>query len=128
MTCPAGSRYPLVILASPVSQPFSFRHSASSSGPAPLWMAPSTPPPPSSERFAALTMASTARVVMSVWMISIVSFMRSALSRQPAQQREVDGIHLVVVPLGGFQELGNGCESRVVHDEPERFQPHGPLA
>ncbi len=42
----------------------------SSSGPAARWMAPSTPPPPSSERFAALTMASTASVVMSATQIS----------------------------------------------------------
>ena len=48
-----------MILASPVSQPWSFRHSASSSGPAASWIAPSTPPPPSSDEFAALTMAST---------------------------------------------------------------------
>ena len=37
----------------------------SSSGPAARWIAPSTPPPPSSDELAALTIASTARVVMS---------------------------------------------------------------
>jgi len=57
-----------VILASPVSQPLSVWHSASKEGPAAEWMAPSTPPPPSREVLAALTMASTARVVMSVRM------------------------------------------------------------
>src|SRR3954467_14089281 len=51
--------------ASPVGQPPRVRHSCSSSGPAARWMAPSTPPPPSSDWLAALTMASTARVVMS---------------------------------------------------------------
>src|SRR5580693_5730343 len=70
MTCFAGSRYPRVILAAPVSQPPSVRHSASSSGPAARWIAPSTPPPPSKLRLAALTMASTASVVMSATQIS----------------------------------------------------------
>src|SRR2546421_319282 len=37
------------------------------------WIAPSTPPPPSSERFAALTMASTATVVMSATRTSQVA-------------------------------------------------------
>src|SRR6185437_6891048 len=53
--------------ASPVGQPPSLRHSAKSSGPAARWIAPSTPPPPKREVFAALTIASTASVVMSVW-------------------------------------------------------------
>jgi hypothetical protein len=34
-------------------------------GPAARWIAPSTPPPPSNDEFAALTIASTASVVMS---------------------------------------------------------------
>src|ERR1019366_5601842 len=67
----AGRRYPLVSCAWPVWQPWSRRHSLRSSGPAARWIAPSTPPPPSSEQFAALTMASTARVVMSVLRIAI---------------------------------------------------------
>src|SRR6516162_5577557 len=65
MTCFAGSLKPRVIFAAPVSQPPSVRHSASKSGPAARWIMPSTPPPPSSLRFAALTMASTPSVVMS---------------------------------------------------------------
>src|ERR1700687_3861412 len=65
MTCPAGKRYPRVSRASPGAQPPSVRHSASSSGPAARWIAPSTPPPPSSEALAALTMASTISRVMS---------------------------------------------------------------
>src|SRR5262249_56339144 len=47
------------------AEPPSVRHSASKSGPAARWIAPSTPPPPTSVRFAALTMASTLSVVMS---------------------------------------------------------------
>src|SRR5438067_7376398 len=61
----AGNLYPRVIFALPASQPPSVRHSASSSGPAARWMAPSTPPPPSSVGLAALTMASTGSSVMS---------------------------------------------------------------
>ncbi len=45
--------------ASPVGQPPSARHSSSNSGPAARWIAPSTPPPPSSDVLAALTIAST---------------------------------------------------------------------
>ena len=47
-----------VIFALPVLHPCSALHSASSSGPAAAWMAPSTPLPPSREVLAALTMAS----------------------------------------------------------------------
>src|SRR5690242_18803248 len=36
-------------------------------GPPRRWMAPSTPPPPSSDEFAALTIASALRRVMSPW-------------------------------------------------------------
>ena len=49
-------------------------HSSSNAGPAARWIAPSTPPPPSSVSLAALTIASTARVVMSPCQTSI--FMR----------------------------------------------------
>jgi hypothetical protein len=66
-----GQAIPLVSFAWPVLQPWSRRHSLRSSGPAARWIAPSTPPPPRSEQFAALTMASTARVVMSVLRIAI---------------------------------------------------------
>ncbi len=65
MTHLAGNRYPFVILASPVAQPFNVRHSANNSGPAARWIAPSTPPPPSRDVFAAFTIPSTANVVMS---------------------------------------------------------------
>src|SRR5439155_19226120 len=73
MTQRDGSRCPPVILASPVGQPPSPRHSARTPGPAARWMAPSTPPPPSSELLAALTMASTSWTVMSPWTTSIIA-------------------------------------------------------
>src|SRR5882672_7698548 len=59
--------------ASPVGQPPRVRHSASNCGPAARWIAPSTPPPPSNELFAALTIASTSSLVMSVRVSSIRS-------------------------------------------------------
>src|SRR5262245_3724332 len=59
MTWRAFSRKPSVIRASPVWQPPIFRHASRSSGPAARWIAPSTPPPPMSEVFAAFTTAST---------------------------------------------------------------------
>src|SRR5439155_11426670 len=65
MTWRALRRWPPVILASPVLQPWSRRHSSTRPGPAARWMAPSTPPPPSNDELAALTMASTSSAVMS---------------------------------------------------------------
>ena len=56
---------PVVNLASPVSQPFSSLHSLFNKTPAALCISPSTPPPPISEEFAALTMASISSLVMS---------------------------------------------------------------
>ena len=53
-----------MIFASPVSQPLSVRHSASSPLPAARWMAPSTPPPPSNDSFAAFTIASTESILV----------------------------------------------------------------
>ena len=76
----AGSRYPFVIFASPVRHPPSVRHSSSNSGPAARCIAPSTPPPPSKLRFAALTMASQCRVVMSA-QITCVFFIWSHFLR-----------------------------------------------
>src|SRR5262245_21982150 len=58
MTKRAGRRPPGVSLASPVAQPPSSRQAARISGPPARWIAPSTPPPPSSVVFAALTIAS----------------------------------------------------------------------
>ena len=45
-----GEPIALVIFALPVSQPCSMRHSGQKLAPA-AWIAPSTPPPPSSEQF-----------------------------------------------------------------------------
>jgi hypothetical protein len=41
-----GRRYASVTLAKPVGQPSNRAQSISKRGPAPLWIAPSTPPPP----------------------------------------------------------------------------------
>src|SRR5665647_783365 len=71
MTQRAGRSPAPVATASPTGRPSGYavrrssRHSASSRGPAARWMAPSTPPPPSRELLAALTIASTRSVVMS---------------------------------------------------------------
>jgi len=70
-----------VIFADPVSQPPNVRHSASSSGPAARWIAPSTPPPPSSVRFAALTIAAASSVVMSATQMSSRAVPTSAVTR-----------------------------------------------
>src|SRR5208282_6752861 len=77
----AGSAYPLVMTASPVLQPPSLRHSANSWGPAARWMAPSTPPPPRRETLAALTIASTRRVVISSRTALIVAYDSTARAR-----------------------------------------------
>ena len=70
-----GSLYAPVILLSPVRHPPSVRHSSNNSLPAARCMAPSTPPPPNREQFAAFTMASTCSCVMSPTIIFIRSFM-----------------------------------------------------
>lgn len=52
--------------------PWSVLHSARSSGPAALWIAPSTPPPPRRELFAAFTIACTSvTFVMSPFIVLI---------------------------------------------------------
>lgn len=61
----AGRLYPPVIFASPVLQPIRRLHSMSKRGPAALWIAPSTPPPPKRDLFAALTMTSIDNCVIS---------------------------------------------------------------
>src|SRR6266576_3303876 len=61
----AGSRPAVVAFASPVGQPPRRLDSARISGPPARWIAPSTPPPPSSDSFAAFTTASTACSVKS---------------------------------------------------------------
>src|SRR5207245_6615497 len=72
MMCLTGLSAPApVILASPVGQPPSGRHSSSSSGPPARWIAPSTPPPPMRLELAALTMASTGSRVISPTLMRI---------------------------------------------------------
>src|SRR5712672_771849 len=89
MTCPAGRRYPRVSRALPGGQPPSVRQLASSSGPAARWIAPSTPPPPSSEVLAALTIASTVSRVMSPNSIRIRSRGISSLAiARPVEKQE----------------------------------------
>src|ERR1700736_5072310 len=91
----AGNRYPFVIFASPVLQPPNVRHSSSNSGPAPRWIAPSTPPPPSRDVLAALTIASTDSFVISVFCTEIRLFTRFCLvqgsirTSYPVWQREL---------------------------------------
>src|SRR5690606_24975144 len=67
----AGRRPAPVATASPAGSPSgrvdarNARHSSRSAGPAAAWIAPSTPPPPSSDELAALPIASTCSRVMS---------------------------------------------------------------
>src|SRR5262249_12112519 len=61
------------------AQRASVLHSASNSGPAARWIAPSTPPPPSRVRLAAFTIASMGSVVISATTISRTVFPISAL-------------------------------------------------
>ena len=65
---------PVVIFVMPVSHPPSSAHSSSNEYPAALCMAPSTPPPPSSLEFAALTIPSISSFVMSPWYSEIILF------------------------------------------------------
>src|SRR6187401_1652289 len=69
---------PGVMRASPVGHPPTRAHACASSGPAARWIAPQTPPPGARLVFAALTMASTSRVMMSatraVSTVLVVSF------------------------------------------------------
>ena len=61
----AGRSNAAVTFASPASQPPRGRQAASNAGPAARWIAPSTPPPPRSDEFAAFTIASTISCVIS---------------------------------------------------------------
>lgn len=86
-----------MILAEPVSQPPSFRHSFNRPRPAALWIAPSTPPPPSSDLLAALTIASTARVVMSPRMRPIRSLRDWDGAGEASAGFEVGGMSFLVL-------------------------------
>src|ERR1039457_5093079 len=102
MTWRAARRPPPVITADPVGQP-RWRSDSSRirSGPAARCIAPSTPPPPASEAFAALISASTFRVVMSA---------RRSTMLPPATAR---------VRGSGSIRTGEG-EAHVVSAKPER--------
>src|ERR1700722_12574156 len=65
MTNFTGKPNSRVSLASPTMLAPGPRLAGNNAGPAARWIAPSTPPPPNSELFAALTMASTDSAVMS---------------------------------------------------------------
>jgi len=67
-----AGRFPAVVAtASPAGSPSGYRdarsarHSSRIAGPPLRWIAPSTPPPPSNDEFAALTIASTVCAVTS---------------------------------------------------------------
>src|SRR5262249_17872754 len=71
MTNRAGNPKPGVSAAPPVGQRPIAAQAFASAGPALRWIAPHTPPPGARDSFAALTMASTSRLVMSprrIWM------------------------------------------------------------
>src|SRR5437660_1755684 len=82
----AASRPAPVTFASPGSQPPSARHCSSNSAPAARWIAPSTPPPPSSVGFAALTIASasSSRVMSPRCSVSVAGAVRSSIARRLA--------------------------------------------
>src|SRR5215211_2530872 len=75
ITMLAGKSPAVVALASPGSQPPSRLDSSRIAGPPVRWIAPSTPPPPSREVLAALTIASTETFVMSPCLSSMRSVM-----------------------------------------------------
>src|SRR5881296_2057214 len=115
MTKRAGSRPPRVSLASPVTQPPSVRHSARISGPPARWMAPSTPPPPSSDELAAFTMASTSCVVMSPATISITVVSLShvhadRITRARKRMTEL-GVDVLLLSLGADLPYFTGYEA-----------------
>ena len=69
--------------AFPVAQPPMAAHASSSSGPAAAKIAPHTPPPRRSSRFAAFTIASTRSTVMSPRTASILMLASLAADRRP---------------------------------------------
>src|SRR6185503_17096932 len=91
-------------------------------------MAPSTPPPPSNERLAAFTMASTSSVVMSattmsrtVWPISAESaVMRASLSRAGSSccgLKVQAGAHTDIVVVGVQETAGGAAAIGAQHFE-----------
>src|SRR5208282_996330 len=85
MTYFAGRRPPVVRTALPAGRrPIlaTMRlHSSRIDGPPARWMAPSTPPPPSREELAALTMASVVSLAMSACPWSSIALLFAKVSR-----------------------------------------------
>src|SRR5215469_6511471 len=113
MTCLADRRCPLVILASPAGHPPRSRHSSSRSGPAARWIAPSTPPPPSKDEFAALTIASTRSVVMSA--LTAVSLV--AMGNDPSPGRDGHSSNCVIPARSDSLLHGPFRDNLDFHDE-----------
>src|SRR5262245_57670788 len=112
----ARRRNPGVSTACPVGQPPMRRQAAISSGPAARWMAPSTPPPPRRPLFAALTIASTSSVVMSVWITSTIAHLRSG-----GPGEELPLAHPIGVLSNPFPERPR------LRDPPQRRPRRGPV-
>src|SRR5215207_952604 len=121
MTHVAGRLNPGVIRAWPVEHPPILRVASRRRGPAARWMAPSTPPPPRRDELAALTMASTGRVVMSAWIISTRAVMGDFQATKRLQPDgsfvdEVAAAHLdlarvewVMCEVAADRCFSNGC-------------------
>ena len=94
ITWRAGRSPAVVAFASPVAQPPSRRHSSRIVGPPARWIAPSTPPPPSRDSFAAFTIASTSCCVMSPLTSRIWSLIRRSqpAARPPPPGRRTGGL------------------------------------
>src|SRR5829696_4474876 len=130
MTYFAGNRPAVVAFASPVLHPPSRRHSSRIAGPPALWIAPSTPPPPSSELFAALTIASTRCSVMSP-STSSMPIVIDAMIRGPREDSNpcarVRSPVLFRLSYGGEVLLGKlvtRLERDLEHDVEHRVRDH----
>src|SRR4051794_2915495 len=133
MTNRAGRSCPRVRRASPVGQrtpgPTSGtrRHSSSKPGPAARWIAPSTPPPPSIRSFAAFTIASTFRPVMSPSTMVMRSDMAHIVTplawrsfrREREQVHVLDDRRGAVLRLGTRAEVGHAAGELLVGDRLE---------
>src|SRR5436190_18774373 len=124
----AGSCPAVVATASPVGRPSrsdparKARHAARISGPPARWMAPSTPPPPSSDELAAFTMASTACVVMSprtIWISGTVTSVHAMPAeraylerlRRARDQMSAQGVDVLLVSVGADLPYLTGYEA-----------------
>ena len=90
ITCRAGSLPAVVAFASPVSHPPSRRLSSRIADPPARWIAPSTPPPPSKDELAALTIASTSCFVMSPSTSSMRPTQEAYVRRAESHREERD--------------------------------------